>query len=190
LKDNIDRELPVTSYGILGLLTFGDMSGYDLTKEVEGSIGYFWTPAKSQLYSELRRLAEGGFVTETHVPQESRPDKRIYSLTPEGRDALEEWLADPEIAPDSIRSVTLLKVFFGAHAPRDILIERIRSVAEQREQMLTALRSIEAEIKDQPEEFFPYLTLRAGLLIGEANLRWAREVLELLEARNDGKERP
>jgi PadR family transcriptional regulator AphA len=53
-------KLSMTSYGVLGLLTFGAMSGYDLTKQAERSIGYFWTPAKSQVYSELRRLAEMG----------------------------------------------------------------------------------------------------------------------------------
>jgi PadR family transcriptional regulator, regulatory protein AphA len=180
--------LSMTSYGLLGLLTFGDMSGYDLTKEVEGSIGYFWTPAKSQVYSELRRLAEGGYVSETRVAQETRPDKRIYSLTPVGRHALEEWLADPTLEPDSIRSVTLLKIFFGAHAPRDVLIARVKGVLAHSEETLAALREIEGQIKDQPDELFPYMTLRAGLLLGEARIRWAREVLDLLEESGDVKE--
>ena len=181
-------ELSMTSYGLLGLLTFGDMSGYDLTKEVEGSIGYFWTPAKSQVYSELRRLAEGGYVSETRVTQESRPDKRIYSLTPEGRHALEDWLADPAFQPDSIRSVTLLKIFFGAHAPRDVLIARVTAVLAHSEQTLAALREIEGQIKDEPDELFPYMTLRAGLLLGEARMRWARETLDLLEESGGRKE--
>jgi DNA-binding PadR family transcriptional regulator len=45
-----ERALPVTSYAVLGLLTYGERSGYDLTKLVEQSIGFFFTPAKSQIY--------------------------------------------------------------------------------------------------------------------------------------------
>ena len=181
-------KLSMTSYGILGLLTFGAKSGYDLTKQAERTIGYFWTPAKSQIYSELRRLADTGHVREKLVAQETRPDKRIYSLTPRGRAALEEWLADPDFAPDSIRSVNLLKVFFGAHAPRDVLISRIKELAAHSETTLAYLRSVEDEIKGQADLLFPYLTVRSGLLHSQATIRWAKEVLGLIEDGDDGKE--
>ena len=78
--------LPTTSYAVLGLLTFGEMSGYDLKGLADYSIAnFFWSPARSQIYSELRRLTSLGFVTETEVRQKRRPDKRIYRLTPEGK---------------------------------------------------------------------------------------------------------
>lgn len=110
-----------------------------------------------------------------------RPDKRIYALTEEGRAALEEWLADSDFEEDQVRSVTMLKVFFGAQVPRAILVARIKEVAARNEMKLAALRAIEADIKDQDEGFFPYLTLRSGLLHGEANIRWAEDALRLLD---------
>jgi DNA-binding PadR family transcriptional regulator len=83
--DGAGRKLPATSYAILGLLTFGqELSGYDLGKVVEQSIGFFWTPAKSQVYGELRRLVAVGYATGREVEQSGRPDKRLYAITPDG----------------------------------------------------------------------------------------------------------
>lgn len=174
----------MTSYGVLGLLTFGEMSGYDLVKMAEQTIGHFWTPAKSQVYAELKRLAGLGHVTETLVEQDARPDKRVYAITPEGRGALEDWLADPEFVPDTIRSVTLMKVFFGAHAPRDIIVARLKEVIASNQMKLAFLRIAEEEIKDSEEWLFPYLTLKSGLAHGEATVRWAEESIEMLERTN------
>src|SRR5687768_15535792 len=109
-----DIELPATSWAILGMLTFGTKSGYDLSKMVAQSIGHFFSPAKSQIYSELRRLVDLGFADVEHVNQTARPNKRLYSITPEGRRELTNWLETSEVEPESIKSPFLLKMFFGA----------------------------------------------------------------------------
>src|SRR5207244_12352068 len=80
------KGLPAPTYAILGLLTWGEMSGYDLGKLIEGSIAhFFFKPAKSQIYAELRRLVGEGFATEREVAQDSRPDKRLYAVAPQAR---------------------------------------------------------------------------------------------------------
>ena len=76
--------LTTTEVAVLGLLTRCPMSGYDLKKEIEGSVGYFWGPAKSQIYAVLPRLVEAGFATSRRIAQSQRPDKQVYR----GRDAL------------------------------------------------------------------------------------------------------
>jgi PadR family transcriptional regulator, regulatory protein AphA len=70
--------LTATEAALLGLLQKGPMSGYDLRKDVERSIGYFWAPAKTQIYSTLPRLVEAGFATQQRVVQAARPDKVSY----------------------------------------------------------------------------------------------------------------
>jgi PadR family transcriptional regulator AphA len=52
-----------TEYAVLGLLTFGARSGYELDKLARRSIGYFWRPAKSKIYAILPRLVERGLAT-------------------------------------------------------------------------------------------------------------------------------
>src|SRR5207248_9584882 len=85
-----------TEYAVLGLLTFGERSGYDLDKLAGRSIGYFWRPAKSKIYAILPRLVERGFAVCSLVEQTGRPDKQLYRLTAAGRRAFQAWLDSGE----------------------------------------------------------------------------------------------
>jgi DNA-binding PadR family transcriptional regulator len=176
-----DTELPATSWAILGMLTFGAKSGYDLSKMVDQSIGHFFSPAKSQIYSELRRLVGLGFADVEHVNQTIRPNKRLYSITPEGRRQLKTWLETSEVEPESIKSPFLLKMFFGALISREILIGQVKQAHEQAQEDLQALEAVEAQIKDKPEYLYPNLVLRFGLAHNRASVSWTAQVLEELE---------
>src|SRR5215216_3409871 len=81
-----------TEVAVLGLLVDGECSGYDLLRSAERSVGFFWTPAKTQLYAILRRLVENGFATARHVRQTERPDKTLYRITPAGEERLRAGL--------------------------------------------------------------------------------------------------
>jgi len=71
-------------YAILGLLSREELSGYDLTQRMKGRIGYFWSARHSQIYPELARLEEGGYVVHGVVEQQERPDKKVYEITAKG----------------------------------------------------------------------------------------------------------
>jgi DNA-binding PadR family transcriptional regulator len=75
----------LTECAVLGLLTRGERSGYDLLKTIERSVGFFWTPAKSQLYALLPKLVERGLLNARRVEQDKRPAKTLYRITPAGR---------------------------------------------------------------------------------------------------------
>ncbi len=173
-----EPKLPTTSFAVLGLLTFGEQSGYDLMKFAHKSIGYFWGPAKSHLYAELRRLRDHGYALETQVEQAQRPDKRVYSITPEGERALRTWLETAEVAPEQIKSVFTLKVFFGALMPRESFVAQVKEMHRAARAHFEELLAIEQSIKDQESLFFPYLTLKQGLAHAEAEIRWTEQVLE------------
>lgn len=175
-----------TAYAVLGLLTFGRRSGYDLIKLVESSIGFFWTPARSQVYSELKRLASLGLVSEERVEQLDRPSKRVYTLTAEGEAALRRWLETTRFQPDYVRSQFLLKVFFGRLVSRETLAALVARQREDAERTAGQLRQIERLIEDDEAWLYPYLTLKYGLSRAEAIVRWADEVGRLLA---EGKSR-
>lgn len=173
-------KLSTTSYAVLGLLTFGARSGYELMKLAQSSIGYFWTPAKSHVYAELRRLTSHGLALETEVEQAKRPDKRVYSITPEGERALRRWLEESEVVAEPIKSVFTLKVFFGALMPRDKLVGQIEQMQRLARARLDELLAIEQMIKDDETFFYPYLTLKQGLLHSEAEILWTEQALHEL----------
>ena len=82
-------QISVTEAALLGLLTRGEMSGYDLQRRAEQGGGFFWAPAKSRIYAVLPQLVERGFATSRAVVQEHRPTKQLYTITPEGRSVLQ-----------------------------------------------------------------------------------------------------
>jgi PadR family transcriptional regulator AphA len=180
----VDRLSP-TTYAILGLLTFGEMSGYDVMKLAERSIGHFWTPAKSHVYAELRRIASLGYATAHRVEQERRPDKTLYSITESGRAALRGWLAEPEVVPDQLKSTFTMKVFFGDLVPRELLVAQIKEVRRRAQERLGELRATEERIRGQQGLFYPYLTLKAGLAYTKAEIEWTEEALAELERRDE-----
>ena len=178
------RRPPTTTYAILGMLTFAERSGYELGKLIEISIGYFWSPAKSHIYAELRRLVELGWATSREVEQDDRPDKRVYAITEKGHAALREWLNDPEVEPETFRSPLLLKLFFGDLMDPGALHAQIAEAKRQAEELLAELKAVEGRIEHEDSLRFPYMTLRCGLAHARATRRWARDTLKGLEERS------
>src|SRR4051794_15831970 len=88
-------QISVTEAALLGLLTRGEMSGYDLQRAAENSSGFFWAPAKSRIYAVLPQLVERGFATSREVVQAHRPNKQLYRITKVGRAVLQTWLEQP-----------------------------------------------------------------------------------------------
>ena len=98
-------------HGILGLLNYGDMTGYEIRTVFRDSLNHFWHAQTSQIYRELQVLEQKGWITVTHVEQNGKPDKNVLSITGTGREELKSWL-DDETTVNPVRSVMLMKVFF------------------------------------------------------------------------------
>ena len=171
-----------TEYAILGLLTFGERSGYELHRLAGRSIGYFWRPAKSKIYAILPRLVERGFAESSTVPQTNRPAKQLYRLTTEGELALREWLDAAETIRGVSRDGLLLKLFFGASADEWALRAQIEGRKRAAEHQLAELEEIERSI-DREVDFFPYLTLLHGLEDARSTIVWAEQALAELDRR-------
>ena len=105
-------DLTPTSIIVLGLLEFGEATPYDLKTRVAGSVGSFWSVPHSALYAEPQRLQRAGLVEERREQGGRR--RRVFSLTAEGRRALDAWRAEPAAGLPELRNPALLKLFFGA----------------------------------------------------------------------------
>ena len=80
------------SFAILGQLMRGSRTGYDLAQEFRDGLSQFWHAKHSQIYPELQKLKDLGQVKVSEVKQSSRPDKKVYNITPAGECALLEWI--------------------------------------------------------------------------------------------------
>jgi DNA-binding PadR family transcriptional regulator len=59
--------------------------GYDLSKRFDGSVGFFWNATQQQIYRELAKLEDQGWISPQTISQQGRPDKKLYSVTDFGR---------------------------------------------------------------------------------------------------------
>lgn len=167
-------------HAILILLESEPGSGYDLFKRFKEGLGYFWNAKHQQVYLELKKLNEAGWLEFEAHAQETRPDKKIYRLTSAGHTELLRWLGEP-VQPNKINDALLVKLFGGVHTSQDNLrAEMDRHVAVHRKTLDSLLR-IERDYQALTAERrqalrLPYLTLRRGILGEQAWLAWAEEV--------------
>jgi DNA-binding PadR family transcriptional regulator len=172
-----------TEAALLGLLVLdGPQSGYDLVRAVAGSVGFFFAPARSHVYDVLPRLERHGWARHTAVEQASRPDKRVYRPTREGRRVLSAWVAEPD-EPDTDRSVLLLKVYFGEVVAPAVTVERLEGLRGRASDALQRYREIEARNAGNGGEFFPLLTLRHGIERTWSTIRWTDDALARIRLR-------
>ncbi len=168
-------KMTTTEVAVLGLLTRGPMSGYDVKKQAEVSVGYFWDPAKSQIYAVLPRLVEAGYATSRKVAQELRPDKQVYRITRRGREALKDWIELTPPPPDPARNPLLLKVFFGDFADPQAVLEQVRARCVAAEELKAELSRIDESSTGRDGDFYPSLTRSYGHHWADAVINWAKE---------------
>jgi len=170
-----------TRFAILGMLTSGPRSGYDLKKDFEEQISNFWNESLGQIYPALRRLKEEKLVTVTVKRQPGRPERKVYRITKKGENVFRAWLSLPA-EPIRWRNELLLKVFFGsAMEPADVLrhIEQFQA-SELETQSLYQHYAQEIESRDATPERRLYwrLALSSGRHINQARLNWCREAID------------
>src|SRR5699024_10950450 len=94
---------------ILAALANDESSGYDLAKAFDITVANYWTATPQQMYRELDKLETAGLVKGRVVRQVKRPDKRVFSLTEAGRQALHEFTRG-EPKSTAIRDELLVQV--------------------------------------------------------------------------------
>lgn len=173
-----------TRYAILGALSLGPSSGYQMKRDLDQTVGHFWSESFGQIYPILARLQREGLIRVADDGGTGRQPRRIYDLTPTGRIELEEWLAEPVEDRSRPRSELLLKLFFGASLPVAASLGHVRAHRASVLSQLATLRAIQSEVAQDSayESSRPYwmATLRYGLLVGEAVVAWCDETIAAL----------
>jgi DNA-binding PadR family transcriptional regulator len=171
--------LTVTEGALLGMLAQGERSGYEISRSVEESIGYLWSPSRSQIYRVLPRLVERGLARGREVEQRGRPDKALYALTAAGRHALRAWLEEVEDEPAD-RTVYPLKIFFCDFASPEAALAQLAAYRRYLERLLARYREIEARRAD--DRFtYPRLVLAHGIARVTSTLAWIDDAAAAIE---------
>ena len=178
-------------HGILGLLNYSDMTGYEILETFRDSLNHFWNAQKSQIYRELTSLEQSGYISGTKVPQSGKPDKIVYSITDAGKNELLEWLS--EDASENARIPLLMRVFFLGEKSIDENIEFFEKLHDNYKVKYKSFSSADKANDDYSEELSdPYKSMSWGFTISygkrkaKMTLDWCEECIRTLKTLKKG----
>jgi PadR family transcriptional regulator AphA len=181
-----------TKYAILGILSLAPMSGYDIKKITDNSIGHFWNENFGHLYPVLGRMEREGLISREILSTPGRPDRSVYTLTQTGKTALADWLTrEPEDPPTRIE--LLLQIFFAKGLPIPGIIQKIKNEKDLQEQRLSTYEAIERHILEgdahQGQGDIPFwlMTLSFGKHRSKATVAWCEETIKKLREMEAGQ---
>ena len=163
-----------TSYALLGLLAFNaetesvGMTGYELKQRADKTLRFYWvSPAMSQVYSELAKLAELGHVEVTAKPRGWRVT-RYYRITAEGHRALEAWLADRPPEFPILKHAVALRLMMGQLAGDDAMRRMLETYASDLETRRGELAAVRESLGDDDAHRFAAMVADWGLAYYDA----------------------
>ena len=173
--------ISTTSYAILGLLSVRSWTTYELAKQVQRSLGWFWPRAERKLYDEPKRLVASGLAKSEREMTGARAST-VYAVTRQGRAALRRWLDEPP-APPTLEFEGMVKVFFAESGTLEQLRATLTAIAETADERLAELEAKVEELAGDEVPFSERLHLNAlGLrfvLDHERSItQWARWALD------------
>lgn len=170
--------MPV-KHAILGILKEAPRHGYDLKNIFDEQIGNFWNLNYGQIYTTLDRLKKEGLVHCTEEEQESRPDKKVYYISPKGIRELARWLQEPITKPRPLRDELFIKLLFMSREDPDPvlqLIEQQTQVYMEHMRDLTDSKYCLTKNGINKNNIMSDLLMDAALFHAEADVRWLRHV--------------
>lgn len=185
-------------HALLGVLKDRPMTGYDLVRHFQGTVGYLWSAPQSQIYPELRRMEASGLIQATVAPRGQRAQKRIYAVTEAGMVELRRWASEFLPLPAQRDPVYLKAAFFdlaSVESAREQLrghIAQHQWRIEQWQARLEAIRGRRAELVEtwlarQPvEQHAAIIQIKLHALEGliersRTEIAWARRGLALFD---------
>jgi DNA-binding PadR family transcriptional regulator len=178
-------------HGLLGLLSYSSMTGYELDKAFKATLMFFWQAKTSQIYRELNAMENKGWLTSERVIQDEKPNKRVYSITNAGKSEFNDWLAAPETDIENamgVKSSFLMRLFFAESISNMQAIEMLREYEKKSLKhslgLSAAKKSIaQYSVDESNAEHTKYwkITLLFGEIFYRAGLEWAEKAIAILK---------
>ncbi len=177
------------SHAILTALLDQELTGYELAKQFDVSLGFFWQASHQQIYQQLKVLNDQQLVVATEVSQSGRPDKKRYALTPSGREHLKNWVLG-ETRRKPAKDDLLVKLYNLGTVDNADIIEMVASRLQDHKQRLALYEKIREKGYARLDELDRhhlgmYLALSAGLHQERSFIAWCEEAIGLLGSTRD-----
>ena len=176
---------------ILGFLSYGPHTGYDLKKRMDNSTQAFWNAHLAQIYPTLKQLKKKG-LAETRVQvQTDKPSRKYYLITAAGRAELESWLLEPMNTAPQVKNMALLKFYFSGSLPKSAIIQQLeRQIEVHRARLFFYENGAETAITEQAaqsgltrESVMWNLVRKFGVEHTKTYIRWLEHAIETVNER-------
>ena len=184
--------ISLLGYAILSLLARVSLSGYDLAREMKKPHSFFFGQAQlSQIYPELARLEAEELVASQIIEQRGRPDRKVYSLLPLGRQQLEQWVVSPTPILE-VRTEFLIKAHSLWLADAAQVLIQFQAQERSHQASLAAYTVELARLEDlwgdqiallTTPDFGDYLTVKRGVSYEQEYVAWLQWVMAILQER-------
>lgn len=168
------------NYVILGILMESPMSGYDLKKVAEQTIGMFFKMSYGSLYPTLKALTKSGEITEQETLNSK--NKKIYTLTDQGKASFVNWLAEPL---QSNKKEYMVKIFFYDYLDQETRHTNLRVYQAQTYKKMMEMKGLQdivneelASIPNKEDYYYRVSTMYYGLQFYEMELAWLNKIIE------------
>ena len=181
-------------HALLGILNESPKHGYDLKRAFDDKLGDLWSLNVGQIYTTLERLHGEGLVEYDTVEQSDKPDKKVYRITPTGKDVFETWRISPlKVEPRSLRDELFIKlVFMGSSdaepiltliqaqysaymAQMMVLTNRKFHIEQEAKVALTKSTTTNDKHRIEREKVIKMALLDVAIFHAEADIRWLRQ---------------
>ena len=180
----VRQDLSTTSYALLGLLAFdgtsSSLTGYELKQRADRTLRFYWvSPAMSQVYSELERLARLGHVTASSE-QTGRRTAQRYQITPDGLEELQRWLASSAADFPILKHPTALRLLMGALIPPERLRELMQDYLDQLDRRRAELSDVRSMLGNREAVRYPAMVADWGLGYYDSETRLVSDLMQRL----------
>lgn len=135
-------------HALLGFINIQSMTGYQLKKYFDESVGIFWSASLSQIYPTLNQMSHDGMLTVEIITQDLSPNAKKYSITEAGREELLGWLKG-ELEPDNVRSELLMRLFFSSNISDQQVVGQLKGMIEKSKQKLLICQGQKKHIEEE-----------------------------------------
>lgn len=171
-------------HALLTALVEQPSSGSDLAGRFDRSIGYFWHATHQQIYRELGRLEEAGWL-ESLPPENGRGRKKVYRVLPAGREELKRWVAESQ-DPKPLRDELMVRMRAESVIGPTVLGDDIQRRLAMHQQKLALYRDIEsrdfAAGNPSHKARLQHLVLDAGIMQETMWIEFSEKALAILAA--------
>ncbi|WP_429971807.1 PadR family transcriptional regulator [Fructilactobacillus sp. Tb1] len=147
---------------ILGILSEKPATGYEIKEKFSSIFSNFYNASFGSIYPILHKLTDAGKVTFETVEQSGKPDKKIYSITKDGRKAFNEYLQHP-VENKKIKSDFMVHLFYSYDMSKEARENLIQTEINNQAEGITQLESLRKSLNLKEVTKYQLFTLDLGI---------------------------